>query len=118
MAGAESKAQVTIGVAGARQNVIAEFLGKDFEVQRYTKPLEAEVAIASAKVEASEGGTELVTAVGELIDIYLKPHGGHRTKASKLLLDRWESGEGDIGEIRAYAENIQELVVAPPRLAR
>ena len=109
-------ASITIGAARP-EAVVAEFLGKNFEVQRITKPLANQITIAEAKAEQSESGDDLVTAVGELLDLYLKPHGGHRTKASKLVLERWNDEEdpADIGEITAYAQNVQQVAIAPPR---
>lgn len=112
-----SRADITLG-SGRPDALIADLLGRDFEVQRVTKPLAKQIDEAQAAVDDAVSSDDLVAAVGTLLDLYLKPAGNSRTKASKLLLDGWESGDIDIGQITGYHQNVQQVALAPPPLTR
>lgn len=110
-------ADITIG-GGRPERLVADFLGREFEVQRVTKPLAKAIEEAEAVFHAAVSPDEVVAAVGGLLDLYLKPVGAQKTKPSKLLADRWEAGETDLGEVTGYYQNTQTVALAPPPLTR
>ena len=102
----------------AKDAVEIDLWGSDFEVVAITGPTEPEL---DAKLEQAlkpfEGkpisdGVQ-VELFAARMDVWLKPIGTNRKKASTVILDKWQAGELTLATIDSFWEGVQEEVNRP-----
>jgi hypothetical protein len=91
-----------------------DIFGSVFEVRPITSSVEAALNPLERKYNAllekadSTTGTSVVEAIGELLDVLLKPAEGGKSKPSKLLLEKWQADELAIPDARDLVQAVAE----------
>lgn len=76
----------------------------------YSRQADAAVEVLEEAIAAAETSDEVVKALCEMFDLRLTPVGGKRTKASTLILRRWDADEISVDEIEAMAGRLLGLL--------
>lgn len=97
---------------------LVDVYGKAFRVRTITRSVQKALDgldrdLREFLKDEDADGDGLISIYGRGLDAFLAPE-GHRTTATKLIMAEWNADRLTLGQIREFADRLQELAVKRP----
>jgi hypothetical protein len=98
-----------LSIAQTYEPVEVDLWGSEFHTKPATRSSAKLGQEIQARIDAAPNDSdEAVKALAELVDLRLQPANGKRTKASTLIVRKWEADELSMPQLFAFLEDLGE----------